>query len=124
MLLHGVRWFSVVFGAAIYCAVFIFVRHDLLTDNNNPSHTQLGLLLFIAPGMVAAFIAPRAPLSVALLAALIATPFCVLVTWLVYACVDSFWQEMAWNSSAIFWSGLGALVVMFWRAMTPSGRLP
>lgn len=122
MLLQGVRFSGVLTCMLLYCAVFIIVRYGIAI--NNPAETQIqpGLLLFIVPGVLAGVASREAPLSVAMLGALLATPVCLLLLQLRFATSSGFWQEFAWYASALFWCGSGALAVMLWRAICSSRR--
>ena len=52
--------------------------------------------------------------------ALAATPCCLLIGFSHAFISQSLLQELAWLTSAIFWCGFGALLVMLWRTLTAS----
>lgn len=120
MLLYGVRWPGVLMCMSLYCATFFLTRYGVAEDAPGQTSEQTGLLLFMLPGLVAALINRRTPLSHALLAALAATPCCLLIGFSHAFISQSLLQELAWLTSAIFWCGFGALLVMLWRTLTAS----
>ncbi|MBP2170566.1 hypothetical protein J2125_003758 [Erwinia toletana] len=117
MLLQGVRLSGVLTCVMLFCAVFIIVRFGMAVDSPGEIRVQPGMLLFILPGVLAGVTAREAPLSVALGGALLSIPLCLLLSHTRFIVAASFWQELAWYASALFWCGSGALVVMLWRAM-------
>ena len=120
MLLYSVRWPGVIICMTIYCATFFLARHGGADDASGHSSEQTGLLLFMLPGLVAALINRHTPLAQALLAAVAATPCCLLLGISEAFISNSLLQELAWLTSAIFWCGFGALLVMLWRTLAPS----
>jgi hypothetical protein len=52
-----------------------------------------------------------------LLGAMLAAPLCLLLLRLVFVTSRSFWQELAWLLSGVFWCALGALCFLFVRSM-------
>ena len=65
--------------------------------------------LFLATHMKGAFRAAGHPLFGAMLAA----PCSMLIMRLFFSPTRSFWQELAWLLSAVFWCALGALCFLF-----------
>ena len=94
MLLYGVRWPGVMICMTLYCATFLLARYSG-EDTSGYSSEQTGLLLFMLPGPVAALINRRTPLSHALLAALAATPCCLLIGFSHAFISQSLLQELA-----------------------------
>lgn len=120
MLLYSVRWPGVMIGMTLYCATFFLTRHGGAEDAPGHSSEQTGLLLFMLPGMLAALMNRQTPLAQALLTAVAATPFCFLIGVSEAIISPSLLQELAWLTSAVFWCGLGALLVMLWRMLATS----
>lgn len=118
MVLKEMSWRGVILCCLLYCLVFLAVRYEMIIDNPLYNEPRLGLLCFIIPGLVAGIVSRDAPLTLALTGALLATPFALLLLNLSYfATRDSFFQEVAFVASAVFWCGLGGLLVMLWRAL-------
>ncbi|GLR09900.1 hypothetical protein COO59_01840 [Mixta theicola] len=120
MLLYSVRWPGVVFCMTLYCATFFLTRYGGAEDAPGNTSEQTGLLLFMLPGLVAALINRYTPLAQALLAAVAATPCCLLIGMSGGLISSAPLQELAWMTSAIFWCGFGALLVMLWRTLAAS----
>ncbi|MCS6059140.1 inner membrane protein YbjM [Klebsiella pneumoniae subsp. pneumoniae] len=64
---------------------------------------------------------------VLLLGAILAAPVCMVTMRLFFVTHRTFWQEMAWVLSAVFWCALGALCFLFicawldtWRSHSSS----
>ncbi|PWC18673.1 hypothetical protein DDT52_13675 [Brenneria roseae subsp. roseae] len=72
-----------------------------------------GMLLFLLPGAIASCLSAQGRLIYPLVGALAAMPLCLVVLHLWRTPLDSFWQELAYVLSAVFWSVLGALGVLF-----------
>lgn len=112
-------------GVICCCFVFIAICFTLVVDKRGVfhvhSHPQLGLLLFILPGILGGVVLPQRQVALSLAAAVLALPFCYLLIHLYVTPLRPFWQQMAWLFSAVFWCGIGALGCLFARNMM---RLP
>jgi hypothetical protein len=82
----------------------------VLRQTGNP---ELGLLFFLLPGAVASCLSPGRRVVRPLIGAMLATPVCLLVMRMFFVSQRSFWQELAWLFSAVFWCALGALCFLF-----------
>ncbi|MDR7341752.1 hypothetical protein J2X14_000140 [Pantoea alhagi] len=120
MLLYSVRWPGVMICMTLYCVTFFLARYSGAEAVSGQNSEQTGLLLFMVPGIISALINRQTPLVQALLSAVAATPCCLLID--INGVVMPFtpWQEVAWLTSAIFWCGFGALLVMLWRTLAAS----
>ncbi|EKK4757792.1 inner membrane protein YbjM, partial [Salmonella enterica] len=76
-------------------------------------HPEIGLLFFTLPGAVASFCSHRREVIRPLIGAMLAAPFCLVLMRVVFMPTRSFWQELAWLFSAVFWCALGALCYLF-----------
>lgn len=85
-------------------------------------HPELGLLFFTLPGAAASFLSRKGEVVKPLLGAILAAPLCLLLMRLLYVSTRSFWQELAWLLSAIFWCALGALCYLFVRSLIQHRR--
>lgn len=118
MVPKEMAWRGIIPCCLLYCLVFLAVRYEMILDNPLYNEPRLGLLCFVIPGLVAGIVSKEAPLTLALAGALLATPFALLLLNLDYfATRDSFFQEVAFVASAVFWCGLGGLLVMLWRTI-------
>jgi len=110
-------WTSVAFSFVLYSIVFLAVRYGMVIEGSAWAQARPGLLMFTLPGGVAALISKEHPLSVALLGALLATPFCLIFLHYYSLHYHAPFQELAFDTSAIFWCGSGALIVMLCRTL-------
>ena len=78
-------------------------------------HPELGLLFFTLPGLQPVSLPSREVVK-PLLGAMLAAPLCLLMMRLMYISTRSFWQELAWLLSGVFWCALGALCYLFVRS--------
>ncbi|EOC1311766.1 inner membrane protein YbjM [Cronobacter turicensis] len=74
---------------------------------------DLGILYFMLPGAVAGLCARRGRELKPLLGALLAAPICLILLHLWSGEGRSFWQELAWVFSALFWCSIGSLCWLF-----------
>ncbi|OON40899.1 hypothetical protein BTJ39_07470 [Izhakiella australiensis] len=116
-MFRSVSWPGVVACTIFYGVVFVIVRYQILMSHLPLHQGQLGMLLFLLPGAVSALTSKRAPLTVAIIGSLLATPFCLILMATGVMLFHSFWQECAFSISSIFWCGLGALGVMLCRTL-------
>lgn len=105
--------------AGVICCflLFIVVFFSLILNvkgafraNGSP---ELGLLFFIIPGVVSSFLSSRRRVLRPLIGAILAAPLCLVLMRLFFSSDRSFWQELAWLFSAVFWCALGALCYLF-----------
>ena len=105
--------------AGIICGFFLFIvvclslllhmKGDFLATGN----PELGLLFFLLPGAAASCLSPGQRVIRPLIGAMLAAPVCLVVMRLFFVTQRSFWQELAWLFSAVFWCALGALCFLF-----------
>ncbi|AMX06069.1 hypothetical protein A0R60_1768 [Enterobacter asburiae] len=76
-------------------------------------HPELGLLFFTLPGAAASFLSRKGEVVKPLIGAMLAAPLCLLLMRMLYVSTRSFWQELAWLLSGVFWCALGALCYLF-----------
>jgi len=113
--MKGIRWSGLIACSVLYGAIYIAVRFPLPAGYSG--HAQLGLLLFVLPGALAALTSRDAPLTAMAVAIALASPPCLLLMQ-----SDGFnrlglGQEIAFIASAVFWCGSGTLTVMLWRRL-------
>lgn len=114
--------------AGILCCFILFIAVCLSLATNMDGafrasgHPELGLLLFILPGVVAGMFARRHNVMSSLFGAILAAPLCFVLMQLFFTPVRSFWQELAWLFSGLFLCSLGALCYLLVSRII-SGRL-
>nr|WP_318382209.1 inner membrane protein YbjM [uncultured Enterobacter sp.] len=100
-------------GAFCCFLLFIVVCLSLLLKMKgafrDSGHPELGLLFFIIPGAVASFVSRSQKMLLPLMGAMLAAPVCFVLMRVWLTPTRSFWQELAWLFSAVFWCALGAL---------------
>lgn len=103
------RWAGTICCFVLFIVVFIF--HKALLSQANPvkGRMDLGMLCFIAPGVIASLFCRRGRVFRPMLGAILASPLCLLLFMVWHSGGRSFWQEVAWTFGAIFWCTLGAL---------------
>lgn len=116
MRLEDIKWSGVIACSSLYGVLFLAIRYLIAVSGDG--HAQLGLLLLILPGALAALMSRDAPLTVLLLAMLLASPPCLALMQLDMFHSMGLGQEIALISSAVFWCGSGTLGVMLWRTLT------
>lgn len=104
--------------AGIICGFFLFIvvclslllhMKGAFRQTGNP---ELGLLFFVLRRCGELFIPGRRVIR-PLIGAMLAAPVCLVVMRMFFITHRSFWQELAWLFSAVFWCALGALCFLF-----------
>ncbi|MCL2895408.1 inner membrane protein YbjM [Brenneria tiliae] len=95
----------------------VFLSQKMNVSDVDGLHGDPGMLLFLLPGVVASFLSARGRLLYPLIGSLLAMPVCLLVLHFWRTSHHSFWQELAYVLSAVFWSVLGALGFIFLHAV-------
>ncbi|MFC3395910.1 inner membrane protein YbjM [Brenneria rubrifaciens] len=107
-------WVGVACCFLLFIAVFMSQKMDVSDAAVGESlHGGPGMLLFLLPGAIAGCLCARGRLLYPLFGALLATPFCLIILHFWRMQQGAFWQELAYFLSAIFWSVLGALGLLF-----------
>ncbi len=117
MVFKGMSWTNLVFSLVLFSIVFLAVRYDMVAEGSGYVQARPGLLMFTIPGAIAALTSKESPLTVALLGALLAMPVCLLILHLYNMHYPGFFMELAFDTSAIFWCGSGALGIMLCRTL-------
>lgn len=106
-------WTGVICCFLLFIVVFFSLLLHMKGAFRASGAPELGLLFFLIPGVVASFISPRRRLLRPLVGAILAAPLCMVLMRLFFYSERSFWQELAWLFSAVFWCALGALCFLF-----------
>ncbi|WP_126298266.1 inner membrane protein YbjM [Shimwellia blattae] len=121
-MMRSHRWMSVICCCVLFIVVFLAVRWNMRGAFRAAGHPELGLLVFLIPGAVASFFARQERVVEPLIGVMIALPACVIALHTIFASERSFWQELAWLFSAVFWSSLGSLCFLLVFAMRRKRR--
>ncbi|MCS2158399.1 inner membrane protein YbjM [Scandinavium sp. H11S7] len=106
-------WAGVICCFVLFIVVCLFLLLNMKGAFRASGHPELGLLFFVVPGAVASFMSSQQRVLLPLLGAILATPVCLIVMRVWIFSDRSFWQELAWMCSAVFWCALGALCFLF-----------
>lgn len=107
------NWAGVISCFLLFIVVCMSLAFNVKGAFRAAGHPELGLLFFTLPGAVASFLSRKGEVVKPLIGAMLAAPLCLLLMRLLYVSTRSFWQELAWLLSAVFWCALGALCFLF-----------
>ncbi|MTD26668.1 inner membrane protein YbjM [Erwinia sorbitola] len=113
--MKGIRWTGLIACSVLYGGIYIAIRYPLPADYTG--HAQLGLLLFVVPGALAALTSKDSPLTAMVIAIALASPPCLILMQSGGFNRVGLGQEIAFIASAVFWCGSGTLGVMIWRTL-------
>lgn len=100
----------------LFTVVFLSQKMDVVAIAQQGFRGDPGMLLFLLPGIIASGLSARGRLRYPFIGALTAMPLCLVILHLWRTPLNSFWQELAYVMSAVFWSVLGALGFLFVHA--------
>lgn len=106
-------WAGIICGFFLFIVVCLSLLLPMKGAFRATAHPELGLLLFLLPGAVASCLSPGQRVLCPLIGAMLAAPVCLVVMRFFLVTERSFWQELAWLLSAVFWCALGALGFLF-----------
>ena len=108
-------WAGIICGFVLFIVVCLSLLLHMKGAFRASGNPELGLLFCLSPG--------RRVLR-PLLGAILAAPVCMVTMRLFFVTHRTFWQEMAWVLSAVFWCALGALCFLFICAWLDTWRSP
>ncbi|NIF36867.1 hypothetical protein F3J30_10015 [Enterobacter sp. Tr-810] len=111
------NWAGVISCFLLFTVVCLSLAFNVKGAFRASGHPELGLLFFTLPGAAASFLSRRGEVVRPLLGAMLAAPLCLLLMRLLFVTTRSFWQELAWLLSGVFWCALGALCFLFVRSL-------
>lgn len=115
-------WAGVICCFVLFIVVCVYLLFHVGRALHDSGHPELGLLFFVIPGAVASFFSANKRVLLPLVGAILATPVCLVVMRVWLFAERSFWQELAWLLSAVFWCALGALCFLFISVLMNSKR--
>lgn len=116
------NWFGVACCFLLFTGVFVCLTFDVRGAFIAAGHSELRLLFFILPGVVASFVSRGGEVIRPLVGAILAAPICLVLARLMFVPSRTFMQELAWLLSGVFWCALGALFFMFVRRALENRR--
>jgi len=111
------NWAGVACCFLLFIVVCVSLKFNMTGAFRSAGRPELGLLFFILPGAVASFVSRGGEVVKPLIGAMLAAPLCLLVMRLLFVTSRTFWQELAWLLSGVFWCALGALCFLFARSL-------
>lgn len=102
-------WAGIICGFVLFIVVCLSLLLHMKGAFRASGNPELGLLFFLLPGAAASCLSPGRRVLRPLLGAILAAPVCMVTMRLFFVTHRTFWQEMAWVLSAVFWCALGAL---------------
>ncbi|MEH0834963.1 inner membrane protein YbjM [Pectobacterium cacticida] len=112
------KWVGAACCFLLFIAVFLSQKITVSdVETNIELRGSPEMLLFLLPGVVACCLSARGRLIYPLFGALTAMPVCLLILHFWTSPMRSFWQELAYVMSAVFWCVLGALGVLCLRRL-------
>ncbi|WP_435929673.1 inner membrane protein YbjM [Dryocola sp. BD613] len=112
MYRRGQRWLGIICCFVLFILVFLSLHLCAPGRFITASHMELGCLFFVLPGAIASLLVKDGKVMGPLTGALLALPLCLVLAHTILTPVRSFWQEMAWLFSAVFWTSLGSLSLL------------
>lgn len=109
MYRHGQRWLGIICCFVLFVLVYLSLHLHVMGRFIATGHFELGLLFFILPGAIASFFSKEDQVVGPLVGAMLALPLCLVIVHTLLTPTRSFWQEVAWLCSAVFWTSLGSL---------------
>ncbi|WP_435947712.1 inner membrane protein YbjM [Dryocola sp. BD586] len=109
MYRRGPRWLGIICCFVLFTLIFLSLHLNVTGRFIATGHMELGFLFFILPGAIASFLAKEGKVVGPLTGAMLALPLCLVLVHTILTPVRSFWQEIAWLCSAVFWTSLGSL---------------
>ncbi|HEI8865631.1 inner membrane protein YbjM [Serratia sp. AKBS12] len=106
-------WLGVVGSFLLFGVVFFCQQSDIADHHQG----KTGLLLFLIPGVIGSYLSISKRLLAPLRGALYALPLCLLMRYFWLAPPYSFWQELAYGISAVFWCAFGAMLFLMVRTL-------
>lgn len=115
-------WIGITCGFFLFIVVCLFLLPHMNGVFRAAGNSEVGLLFFLLPGAAASSLSPGRRVILPVVGAILAAPVCLLAMRLFFVAQRTFWQQLAWLFSAVFWCALGALCFMFICAWLDSRR--
>ncbi|MBD3706053.1 inner membrane protein YbjM [Klebsiella pneumoniae] len=107
-------WAGIICGFVLFIVVCLSLLLHMKGAFRASGNPELGLLFFFCcRGRRRAVSLLGRRVLRPLLGAILAAPVCMVTMRLFFVTHRTFWQEMAWVLSAVFWCALGALCFLF-----------
>ena len=115
------RYFPLLCGAVqaiLFLIVFVSLKGHVITVNRIIPQGDLCMLLYLVPGIIGCMLSRGENFLSLFISALISVPLCLIIRHFFLLEIRSYWQELAYLISAVFWSMLGVMFVTLGRMRT------
>lgn len=112
------RYFPLLCGtvqAILFLIVFVSLKGHVISVNKIIPQGDLCMLLYLLPGIIGSVLSRGENFLILFISALISVPLCLIIRHLFLLEIRSYWQELAYLVSAVFWSMLGVMFVTLRR---------
>lgn len=119
------RYLPLLYGtinAGLFIIVFISLKGHVITVNRIIPQSDLCMLLYLLPGMIACLLSRGENFIALFLSSVISVPLCLLIRHYFLIEIRSYWQEIAYLISAVFWSMLGVMFVLLYQVWGKQSR--
>ena len=106
----------------LFIFVFISLKGHVIPVNKIIPQEDYCMLLYLLPGVIACFISRGEHFIALLISVIISVPICLFIRHYFLLEIRSFWQELAYLISAVFWSMLGAMLVILYRVWSRQAK--
>src|SRR6185437_6711545 len=110
-------WWGILSCFLLFSLVYLGQQSGVFGSTDHEHRGETGLLLFVIPGMIASYLSSKKRILCPLLGALYALPLCLTIRHFWLTPFYSFWQELAYATSAVFWCVFGAMLALFARSL-------
>jgi hypothetical protein len=105
-------------ASAINIVLFVFVFISL----KGIPQEDFCMLLYLLPGIIACLVSRGEHFVALFLGSVICIPLCLLIRHYFLFEIRSYWEELAYLTSAVFWSMLGVMLVTLYRVWSRQAR--
>ncbi|KQN46436.1 hypothetical protein ASE93_14295 [Serratia sp. Leaf50] len=111
-----------VINGLMFIIVFISLKGHVINVNKVIPEGDICMLLYLLPGIIASFISRGENFIALFIGSVICIPLCLLVRHYFLLEIRSYWEELAYLTSAVFWSMLGVMLVTLYRVWSRQTR--
>ncbi|WP_337264448.1 MULTISPECIES: inner membrane protein YbjM [unclassified Serratia (in: enterobacteria)] len=108
-------WVGILSSFLLFSLIFLAQKGGVFNGAGTANSGETGLLLFVIPGVIASHLSSKKRILCPLLGALYAVPLCFFIRYFWLMPGYSYWQELAYSVSAVFWCAFGAMLYLFIR---------
>jgi hypothetical protein len=106
----------------LFVFVFISLKGHVIPVNKVIPQEDFCMLLYLLPGIIACLVSRGEHFVALFLGSVICIPLCLLIRHYFLFEIRSYWEELAYLTSAVFWSMLGVMLVTLYRVWSRHAR--